>query len=131
LRDPAERVGDGERAVELGLDDRIDVAWFVAAGVADGLLALRVGPAGAVRDQVAVVAREQVADDPLERVQLGVAGLDQAGADVVSEPEVAAGGLGVPARACAVASSRRARRSRPPRGDRGGVVELLVDKVAA
>jgi hypothetical protein len=42
------------------------------------------------------VAGEQVADDLLERVQLGVAGLDQSGADVVSEPEVAPRRLGLP-----------------------------------
>ena len=39
------------------------MAGLVAAGVADGLLALGVGPAGAVGDQLAVVADEQVADD--------------------------------------------------------------------
>ena len=58
LGDPADRVGVGERTRELGLDDRVDVAWFVAAGVADGLLALGLGPAGAVRDQLAVVPDE-------------------------------------------------------------------------
>jgi signal transduction histidine kinase len=56
LGDASERVGVGERAVELGLDDRVELAWFVAAGVADGLLAFGVGPAGAVGDQLAVVA---------------------------------------------------------------------------
>ena len=39
------------------------VAGLVAAGVADGLLAFGVGPAGAVGDQLAVVADEQAADD--------------------------------------------------------------------
>ena len=67
----------------------------MAAGVADGPLALGVGPAGAVGDQLAVVADEQPADDLAERVQLGVGGLDQSGADVVPEAEVAAGRLGV------------------------------------
>ena len=57
---PAQRVGVGERAFELGVDDRVDVARLVAAGVADGLLAFGVGPAGAVGDQLAVVADEQV-----------------------------------------------------------------------
>ena len=62
----------------------------MAAGVADGLLALAVAPAGAVGDQLALVAGEQVADDRLERLQLRVAGVDQAGAQVVAEPEVRA-----------------------------------------
>ena len=60
---PAQRVGVGERALELGVDDRVELARLVAAGVADGLLALGVGPAGAVGDQLAVVADEQAADD--------------------------------------------------------------------
>ena len=47
------------------------LARLVAAGVADGLLALGVGPAGAVGDQLAVVADEQVADDLPERVRAG------------------------------------------------------------
>ena len=67
----------------------------MAAGVADGLLAFGVGPAGAVGDQLAVVADEQPADDVPDGAELGVAGLDQPGADVVPEPEVAAGRLGV------------------------------------
>ena len=58
LGDASERVGVGKRAFELGVDDRAELARFVAAGVADGLLALRVGPAGAVGDQLAVVADE-------------------------------------------------------------------------
>ena len=95
LGDAPERVGVGERAFELGLDDRVELAWFVAAGVADGLLALGVGPAGAVGDQLAVVADEQPADDLPECAELGFGRLDQAGADVVSEPEVAAGRVGV------------------------------------
>ena len=41
------------------------------------------------------MADEQAADDLRERVELGVRGVDQPGADVVSEPEVAAGRLGV------------------------------------
>ena len=36
LGDAAQRVGVGERALELGVDDRVDVARLVAAGVADG-----------------------------------------------------------------------------------------------
>ena len=63
LRDPAQRVWVLERALELGVEDRVGLAGLVAAGVADRLLALVVGPAGAVGDQVAVVADEQVADD--------------------------------------------------------------------
>ena len=61
--------------MELGVEDGVDVARFVAAGVADGLLAFAVGPAGAVGDQLAVVAGEQLADDRLERVQLVVGGV--------------------------------------------------------
>ena len=98
LGDAAERVGVGERAVELGGEDRVDVAGFVAAGVADGLLAFLVGPAGAVGDQLAVVVGEEVADDLLERLQLAGGGVDQPGADVVSEAEVGAGRVGL---ACA------------------------------
>ena len=93
--DAAQRVGVGERTLELGVDDRVDVARFVASGVADGLLALRVGPAGAVGDQLAVVADEEPADDLSESAELCVRGVDQAGADVVPEPEVAPGGVGL------------------------------------
>ena len=39
------------------------MAGFVAAGVADGLLAFAVAPAGAVGDQLSVVAGEEVADE--------------------------------------------------------------------
>jgi hypothetical protein len=92
---PAERVGVGECALELGVGDRVRVARLAPPGVADGLLAVGVGPAGAVGDQLAVGAEQQVADDLPERVQLGIAGLDQPGADVVSEPEVGACRLGV------------------------------------
>ena len=55
--DAAQRVGVVERALELGVDDRVDLPRLVAAGLADGLLAFGVGPAGAVGDHVAVVAR--------------------------------------------------------------------------
>ena len=48
LGEAAQRVGVGEGALELGGDDRVDGAGLVAAGVTDGLLAPRVGPAGAV-----------------------------------------------------------------------------------
>ena len=68
----------------------------MAAGVADGLLAFGVGPAGAVGDQLAVLADEESADDLGECAELGVGGVDQTGADVVPEPEIAAGRLGVP-----------------------------------
>jgi hypothetical protein len=44
LRDAAQRVGVGERALELGVGDRVELAGVVAAGVADGPLALGVGP---------------------------------------------------------------------------------------
>jgi hypothetical protein len=60
----------------------------VAAGVADGLLALGVGPAGAVGDQLAIVPDQQPADDPGERAELGVGGVDQAGSDVVPSPRL-------------------------------------------
>ena len=92
---PAERVGVGECALELGVGDRVRVARLAPPGVADGLLAVGVGPAGAVGDQLAVGAEQQVADDLPERVQLGIAGLDQPGTEVVSEPEVGACRLGV------------------------------------
>jgi hypothetical protein len=59
---------------------------LMAAGVANGLLALGVGPAGAVGDQLAVVADEQVADDLLERLELAVAG-------VISPARREAGGI--------------------------------------
>jgi hypothetical protein len=71
------------------------VARLVAAGVADRALALGVGPAGAVGDQLAVVADQQSADDLAERAKLRFSGLDQAGADIVPEAEVAAGGFGL------------------------------------
>jgi len=60
LRNTSERVGIGERAFERSVDDRVELAQFVAAGVADGALALGVGPAGDVGDQLAVVVDEQV-----------------------------------------------------------------------
>ena len=103
LRDPPERVGVCERSLELGVGDRVQVVRLVAAGVADGLLALGVGPAGAVGDQLVVVADEQPADDVPDSAQLGFAGLDQSGADVVPEPDIAARGFGL-------ARSRWARR---------------------
>jgi hypothetical protein len=40
LDDGAQRVEVGERALELGVGDRVEVARLVAAGVADGLSAL-------------------------------------------------------------------------------------------
>jgi hypothetical protein len=73
LCDPAQWIGVGERALELGVDDHVDVGRFVAASVADRVLALGVGPAGAVGDHLAGVAREQLADDLPQRAQLGVA----------------------------------------------------------
>jgi hypothetical protein len=57
LRDPAQRVGVVERVLEFGVEDGVGVAGLVSAGVADGLLALLVGPAGAEGDHVAVGAR--------------------------------------------------------------------------
>ena len=95
LRDAAEGVGVLERALEFGVEDRVGLAGFVAAGVADWLLAVLVGPAGAVGDHVAVVLGEEVADDRFERVQLAGGGVDEPGAQVVAEPEVAVGCLGL------------------------------------
>ena len=40
MGDAAQRVGVVERALQLGVKDRVGVAGFVAAGVADGLLAV-------------------------------------------------------------------------------------------
>ncbi len=58
------RSGSGSAtALELGSDDQIGVARLEPAGIADGLLALGVGPAGAEGDQIAVVTDEQSADD--------------------------------------------------------------------
>ena len=58
------RSGSGSAtALELGSDDQIRVARLEPAGIADGLLALGVGPAGAEGDQIAVVTDEQSADD--------------------------------------------------------------------
>jgi len=81
--------------VELGVEDRVDLSGLVAAGVACGLLAVVVGPASAVGDDVGVVAGEEVADDRLEGVQLAGGGVHESGAEVVSESEVAVGRLGL------------------------------------
>jgi hypothetical protein len=71
------------------------VPRFVAAAVADGLLALAVAPAGAVGDYLAVLPGDEVADDLAQRVELAGGGVHQAGGDVVPEPEVAAFRVGV------------------------------------
>jgi hypothetical protein len=121
VRDAAQRVGILERALKLAVEDRVDLAGLVAAGVADEPLARGIGPAGSVGDQLAVVADEQSADDLPERVELGVARVHQPGADVVPEPEVAAGRLGVPGP-----------RPRSALGVlRGGVAELAVVEAGA
>ena len=112
LGDAAQRVRVGERAPELGIEDRVYVARLVATGVADGLLALGVGPAGAVGDQLVVVADEQPADDVPDRAQLAFAGLDQSGADVVPEPDIAARGFRLPRRRWARRCSSSAAASR-------------------
>src|SRR5215218_6339674 len=52
LGDAVQRVGVLEGAPQFRVDDRVEVARLAAAGVADGLLALGVGPAGAVRDEL-------------------------------------------------------------------------------
>ena len=92
---PRSGSGSSRARSSSAVDDRVDVAGLVAAGVADGLLARGVGPAGAVGDHVGVVAAEQPADDLAQRVELVVGGVGQRGADVVAEPEVAGGRLGV------------------------------------
>ena len=81
--------------MHLGVEDGVGLAGFVAAGVADWLLAVLVGPAGAVGDHVAVVLGEEVADDRFERVELAGCGVEEPGAEVVAEPEVAVGCLGL------------------------------------
>ena len=57
LGDAAQRVGVVEGALQFRVGDCVDLARLAAAGVADGLLAVGVGPAGAVGDHVAVLAR--------------------------------------------------------------------------
>ena len=147
LRDAAERVRVVERALEFGVEDRVGLAGFVAAGVADRLLAFVVGPAGAVGDHVAVVAGEEVADDRFERVQLAGGGVHEPGAEVVAEAEVAVGRLGLAQALCVaafavflVAAARSSSSSRRGAGEErlfaGGLVvvvlgELLVDEVDA
>jgi hypothetical protein len=51
LGDSAQRVGVLEGRVQLGVEDGVGVAGLAAAGLADWLLALAVGPAGAVPDR--------------------------------------------------------------------------------
>jgi hypothetical protein len=100
VRDAAEWVWVVERAMELSVDDRVDLPGFVAAGVADRLLAVLVCPACAVGDDVAVVMGEEMADDRFERVKLAGGGVREPGAEVVAESEVAVGGLGLAGAAC-------------------------------
>ena len=100
LGDAVQRVGVPERALQFGVDDRVDLAGFAAAGVADELLALGVGPAGAVGDQFAVVAAQQPADDLAQRAQLLSGRLGQRGADVVAEREVGGVRLGMAGAFC-------------------------------
>ncbi len=70
------RSGSGSAsAVELGVGDRLGLAQLVAARVADGLLALGIGPPSAVGDQLAMLAYEQVANDLPKGAEL--AGLHQ------------------------------------------------------
>ena len=95
LGEPTERVGVLERALQLRVEDGVGLSGFVAAGVADRLLAFLVGPAGAVGDYVAAVVGEEVADDRFERVQLAGGGVHEPGAEVVAEAEVAVGRLGL------------------------------------
>ena len=115
LRDPVQRVGVGERALELGGGDRVGLARLGAAAVADGLLAFAVGPAGAVGDHVAELPGDQAADDLPHGVELLGAELRQAGADVVAEAEVAGRsprrGAARAAARCSRSSAAAARRS--------------------
>jgi hypothetical protein len=103
VRDAAHGVWVLERALEFGAEDGVGLAGFVAAVLADRLLVVVVGPAGALGDHVGVLLGEEVADDRFERVQLAGAWVDEAGAEVVAESEVAvrrfgvAESLGVPA----------------------------------
>jgi hypothetical protein len=93
LGDAAQRVGIAQRALQLGVDDRVDVAGFAAAGVADRLLALGVGPAGAVGDHLGVAGG--VAADRAQGVELLGGRGGQAGAQVVPKAEVAGACLGL------------------------------------
>jgi hypothetical protein len=77
------------------VDDRAHVPRLAAARVADGLLALGVGPAGAVGDELRVLLAEQPADDLAQRAELVVGGIGQRRPDVVAEGEVAGGRFGV------------------------------------
>jgi hypothetical protein len=86
----------------------IGVVGLVPAGVADWALAFGVGPAGAVGDQLSVVSHQEPADDLPERAELRFGGLDQSGAHVVPEPEVAAGRVRLAGAACARRCSRPA-----------------------
>ena len=84
-----QRVGVGQRALELGGRDRVGLSRLSAAAVADGLLAFAVGPAGAVGEYVAELPGDQAADDLPHGIELLVAELRQPGANVVAEAEVA------------------------------------------
>ena len=119
------------------------MAGLAAGGVADRLLALGVGPAGAVGDQLRVLLAQQPADDLAQRAQLVVGGVGQRRADVVAEAEVAgrrlgvAGALGGAPRAVllggvaqlGVVQARAAEVGLLARGLAVGVGELLADGV--
>ena len=81
MGDAVQRVGVLEGAPQLLVDDRVDVAGLAAAGVADTLLALSVGRAGAVGDQLRVGLAQQPADDSAQRAEL----VGERDADVVAE----------------------------------------------
>ena len=100
---PRSGSGSSSARCELGVEDGVDLSGFVAAGVADRLLAFLVCPACAVGDDVAVVVGEEVADDRFERVQLAGGGVHQPGAEVVAESEVAVGRLGLAQALCVAA----------------------------
>ena len=79
--------------LKLGIDDGVHRLGLVATRLADAPLVRSVAPAGAVRDEVAVVASQEPADDRADGVDLLGRGVDEAGTQVVPEPEVAAHGL--------------------------------------
>lgn len=71
-RDPADqaahRVAILNRASELGFDDDLDAARDRPLAIADRLLAVAIGPAGAERQHLGVVGRDQVAEQVAEQV---------------------------------------------------------------
>ena len=112
LRDAPEWIRVFERPLELGLGDPIRMLGLMAPGVADGLLAFGVGPAGAVGDQLAVLADEQAADDLPERLQLSLGGLSSPARMSCPRPRLLRVASPCRARACARRCSSAAAASR-------------------